>query len=822
VAGRARTLIVPINLDRLKTGGAFQGALAQAALPPEPVLRELAPGDRVGPFRIERELSRGGMGIVYRAERADGEFAQRVALKWMSGSRDRDVAEALFRRERDILASLEHPGIARLIDGGRTSDEMLWFAMEFVQGEAIDRWCAARSLSIAARVRLVLELTAALAFAHQRLLIHRDIKPANVLVGEDGRVKLLDFGIARLADQRDLLGTAALTPGYASPEQWAHGEVTVASDVYQVGLLLAVLLEVARPEGEGTHVTRVVLPGPLQAEPIAFAAGALANLPRDLAAIITRATALVPEQRYVSAAALGDDLARYLDRRPVAARDGTALYRISCLLRRHPLVSGAALASAIALATLGARVVIERSIAREEAARATAEAARATAESTRAQASLRFLTDLLAWADPRNHGGEQVTVTAALARGATQLGATGLSEPRLRAELLHLIGELYLMREEVEQSTPLLREARAIIVATPDIDPMLRARNALDLAASLTTAEDAEAMALLDEVKRLPNIADGAAALRIQAARHRASLIYRRGDLVGASIEQREALDAVRADQPAETTESIMIRNNLAGYVGDLGDHETALGLKRENREAAVARFGEVHPLSSLAATTLARTLLSLGRFDEAESLLESDGQVRAKLWGTSHPQYGVYLQNRARLQGRRGRLNEARTTILQAIAISRAGGGGGRLQLSSQLGDLADIELARGDAVAAEQAARQSLDPALRRAAVVKDFGARVLSRLQALRTLGRYEEIRTALPLLRAELAPLPERHPRHAWAALEASWLATNDGNTLGARSEAERALALAEAAYPSLDQKDALAATRARLAALSSPD
>jgi serine/threonine-protein kinase len=810
---------MPVNLDRLRTGGALDGPLVRNALHASPPLRELAQGERVGPFRIEHELSRGGMGVVYLARRNDGEFEQRVALKWMSCTRDREVAEALFRRERDIVASLEHPGIARLIDGGREADGMLWFAMEYVEGQPVDAWCEERLLSVPRRVALVIELCDALAFAHQRLLIHRDIKPANVLVGADGRVKLLDFGIARLADQRDLLGNAAMTPGFASPEQWSGGEVTAASDVYQVGLLLARLLGVIGPLAEGTHATRIDGAAPMGAEPAALAAARLAPLGRELAAIVAQATAMAATARYGSVGALAEDLRRWRDQRPVQAVSGGWMYRSGCLLRRHPWVSTASAIFVAALLFLGWRLAIERDHARELAQRAIAAAARATAESTRAQASLRFVTGLLQWADPRNHGGEQVTVDAALARGASQLGGAEVAEPRLRAELLQLVGSLYLMREDVERAMPLLREARDTIAAIEAPDPILRARNAIDLALALEAQFDDEALALLAEVRALPPDLDGAAPLRVQAARHRAALVYRRGDLVGASAEMRAALDEIRAGEPDEAIEAIWIRNNLAGYVGDLGDHEAALALKRDNHAAALARYGESHPTTSLATTTLARTLLSLGRLDEARAFIEADGRVRARLWGGHHPQFGVHLQNMARLERRSGRLGEARSAILGAIAISRAGGEGGRSQLSSQLGDLADIELARGDAVAAEQAARESIDPALRRSAVVKDFGARLLTHVQALLALGRHDEVRAAMPRLAEEIAPLPQRHPRHALAALGAARLAAHDGDLAGARTHAARALALADGAFPSLDRELALAEARELLALLA---
>jgi serine/threonine-protein kinase len=804
---------MPINPDRLRTGGAFAGPLAQSALPPEPPQRELAVGERVGAFEIERELSRGGMGIVYLAHRADGEFAQRVALKWMSGARDRAAAEVLFRRERDILASLDHPGIARLIDGGRTVDNMLWFAMEYVEGEAIDRWCAARALDHRARVRLVLELIDALDFAHQRLLIHRDIKPANVLVGADGRARLLDFGIARLADQHDLLGSAALTPGYASPEQWAHEEVTVVSDVYQTALLLAAVLEVLPRPRASMHVTRTVASAQPSVEPAALQVDQLRALPRDLAAIILKATALRPAARYASVSALGEDLRRWLTRRPVLARSGGLGYRCACAVRRHPWASIAAALATLALAVLGWRLAVERQHAREEAARANAEAART-------RGALDYLTGLLQWADPRNHGGNRISVDEALDRGNAQLADSMRDQPLLRAELQQMLGGIYLMREDIVRAEPLLRAARAEFARRDEISLAQRARNAIDLSIASVGQDSEEAMALLREAIDGLSQSPEHAEMRIEARRHLASQVYRVGDVLEAREQMQQALVEAMQNLPANAAELIPIRNNLAGFIGDLGDHQAALALKRINLDAAHKAYGDAHPSTSLARTTLARTLLALNRLDEAAALIDMDGQTRERLWGKQHAQYGVYLQNLARVQLRRGLLEQARASIVQAISISRGAGEVGMLQLSSQLANLAEIDLRLRRPEAAEQALREALGPELQRTAVVKDLGARRLLLVSALRAQGQYDDASREIDAAAQEMAPLPQDHPRRGAWLVERAALDAHAGQLDAARATLQRAQQLLDAASPSVERDDALALLaheRARLAA-----
>jgi non-specific serine/threonine protein kinase/serine/threonine-protein kinase len=311
--------------------------------------------ERIGPWRIVRELGHGGMGTVYLAARDDGEFRQVVALKVIRTGADPRLAVARFRRERAILAGLAHPGIATLLDGGTTEQGLPYYTMEYVEGEPIDRYCQARGLSVEARLELVLSVCAAVQHAHGRLVVHRDLKPGNILVAPDGAPKLLDFGLAKLLDPEEGAETTAAplrfaTPAFASPEHLRGGPVTTAGDVYSLGALLYVLLTGRRPfraaSGSYGELVRAVCeqePAPPSAAVAAEPPGALAagppgqvrRLAGDLDAIVLKALRKEPERRYGSVEQLADDLRNYLEGRPVRARAGNAAYRAGKFLRRH-------------------------------------------------------------------------------------------------------------------------------------------------------------------------------------------------------------------------------------------------------------------------------------------------------------------------------------------------------------------------------------------------------------------------------------------------------------------------------------------------------
>jgi serine/threonine protein kinase/TolB-like protein len=324
-------------------------------------------GARVGAWRIIREIGRGGMGAVYLAERADGEYEQRAALKVVKRGMDTDEILRRFRRERQILATLEHPNIARLLDGGVTPDGRPFLVMEYVDGERIDRYAEARQLDVDARLRLMIAVCRAAGYAHGRRIVHRDIKPSNILVSADGDVRLLDFGIARMLDDdaesrtaRTGTGRQLLTPAYASPEQRAGSAVTPASDVYALGVLLHELLTGRRPPDPLTPSTSGATggaPKPRLDSPSRVAPSAIRKRLRgDIDTIVARATDEAPGARYPDAGDLADDLARHLAGRAIAAQPPSFGVRARrALSARRGLVAFSLLAAIVAISALAFR-----------------------------------------------------------------------------------------------------------------------------------------------------------------------------------------------------------------------------------------------------------------------------------------------------------------------------------------------------------------------------------------------------------------------------------------------------------------------------------
>ena len=362
-----------------------------------PVDESTAPGigRYVGPYRLLREVGWGGMGAVYEALREDEEFRKRAALKIVRREMASQAIFVRFRLERQILAGLDHPHIAALFDGGVTGDGRPWFAMEFVEGQPIDEYCRAQQLGVRERVSLFLEVCEGVEYAHRSLVVHRDLKPGNILVTADGRPKLLDFGIAKLVGEENAAagsrltraGDLLLTPDYASPEQVRGGQITTATDVYSLGVILYELLAGTRPyqlEGRPLHdIVRTITdhepPRPSDAiertEGSASAEGAGARLRRqltgDLDSIVLMAIRKEPDQRYSSVGQLREDLQRYLDGHPVLARQGSTAYRLRKFVVRHAAaVSGVGL---LILVLAGGVVSTLLQARRAEAERARAE-----------------------------------------------------------------------------------------------------------------------------------------------------------------------------------------------------------------------------------------------------------------------------------------------------------------------------------------------------------------------------------------------------------------------------------------------------------------
>ena len=336
-----------------------------------PAMAEVPPA-RIGPWQIERELGHGGMGTVYLGVRSDGDFHQAAAVKLVRRGMDTDFILRRFRTEREILAGLDHPNIARLLDGGSTADGLPYFAMEYVEGRHLLEDCAARGADVRQRVELFLQVCEAVAYAHRHLVVHRDLKPSNILVTAEGAPKLLDFGLAKLLQPeagapRDRTETALriLTPDYASPEQVRGERITTATDIYSLGVVLYELLTERRPYGSVRASSDAIARAVCEQEP------ARPGLGSDLDNVILMALRKEPERRYPSVEALAEDLRRYLEGRPVVARKDTLGYRAGKFVSRHRVGTVAAVLGALALA--GALAVALSQAQAARAGRAEAE-----------------------------------------------------------------------------------------------------------------------------------------------------------------------------------------------------------------------------------------------------------------------------------------------------------------------------------------------------------------------------------------------------------------------------------------------------------------
>ena len=620
---------MPIRFEDLNTGGALAGAVAQSLIRSHESHSELAPGDQVGIYRVLCELGRGGMAIVYLAERADGEYEQRIALKWMQAHNGAE-GEALFRRERQALADLRHPHIARLLDGGRSAQGRPWFAMEYIEGSRLDQHCVNAKLPRAERLRLFLQVCSAVAFAHARGVLHRDLKPSNVLVDSDGSAKLLDFGIAQLLGETDDLAARAFTPGFASPEQQRGEALTVASDIWQLGRLLAALLS-ADPSEHERVATRLDTGAVTRVHGDVQGLGDIpAGLPRDLAAILGRATAEESAQRYASVNELAEDLRALLEQRPVRARGRGTAYLATRFVQRHPF--GVALAlSALALLISGTawftwQLGLQRDAASQQARVATT--------------VLDFMReDLLASAEPGAAGGKELTVREALdlasASAAARFADAAVEETAIRITL----ADLYEQLGRYEQAET---EARRAVDRATDSGVPAQLRNHANY-------ELANALLVRDQLKEagvvLANMArelterglqDSPEALDVtnQIARLR----FREGDYAGsADLHRRVMVQAGELLGP-EHPLSLRARSDLAASLMLTGEQSEAVALYRDVHTTWSHLRGREHPVTLDSAHMLGTVLRHQGQLDEAREWLLDTLTIRRQVLGEGHP----------------------------------------------------------------------------------------------------------------------------------------------------------------------------------------
>ena len=569
-------------------------------------LEDAPPPARLGPFRLGEPLGRGGMGTVYAARRADGAFDADVAVKVLRRGLDTEDIVGRFVRERQLLASLDHPTITRLLDGGTTPDGRPWFAMERVDGRPLDLWARTERPSLRARVALFAQVCEAVHFAHQRLVVHRDLKPAHVLVDAEGTPRLLDFGLAKLLDEPEEAATQTVdrwaTPAWAAPEQLEGGATTTATDVWALGGLLHVLLTLSRPAADPTTQQRpsrsVDTP-----EDLPYPASALRG---DLDAIVRQARAPRAADRYPSAGALGEDLRRWLAGEAVSARELSWATRTARWVRHHrgATAFGVAVIALLAgwslTATLqGQRLAAERdraNLAADQARNAADDARRAGERATRTAA---FLESLLTAADPRVAQGEELTAREVLlAADPTALSAPTLGDdPLLVGELGLIVGRSLIAIDQRADALPVLERTRASLVDA-EADPTVLAEVDIELGIALTAAGERDrALATLERaMSALTPAGAEHASLRAKAAGALTSLYL--DDFRDFDRALEFARESVAARRTIETSSAALARSiNALAYVHlRRGELDAAAPLLDEALAMAEATQGPSHP----------------------------------------------------------------------------------------------------------------------------------------------------------------------------------------------------------------------------------
>ncbi len=735
------------------------------------------PGLRIGHYEIVRELSRGGMGVVFLAERADEQFRLRVAIKVVRATVASPELLARLRTERQILAQLDHPNIARLLDGGATESGEPYVVMEFIDGLPIDRYCDARSLSIDQRIVLFRTICGAVQYAHRNLIVHRDIKPGNILVTADGVPKLLDFGIAKLLDASaspaDVTRTRTqmrmLTPSHASPEQVRGEPITTASDVYSLGVLLYATLagrppyrfrsqterEIERviceeePEAPSRSVHGALEPGEPDAAATSRARSTTPErlrrkLSGDLDTIVLMAMRKDAARRYASADKLGEDLGRYSTGLPVFARKDTLRYRVAKFARRHPRALGSAAAVLVLVVSLVAYYTVRLASERDHA----------VAEAAKSEQVASFLSSVFAISNPSEARGRTVTARELLDRGAARIGEELAAQPDVQAELMELMGNVYLGLGLYEESVAVLERALAArrrVSGELNVG-VAHTLNALSvvhrLRANYVAAESLGARGLdiqrriwgEDHLETAHSMADLAEVLRVRGDLARAEPLYRR------ALEIRRKLLGPAHRDLADT------ENNFALVLFGRGDYT---GAETLHREALVMRrevLGDDHIDVANSYDNLAMTLGALQRYDEAEELGRQALALNRKLLGETEPRTLRVAARLARTLYGKGDIATAEPLMRETLAKLQARMGEGHPYIAYAKAGLAAIRRARRDMAGADTLYTQAL--ALRRR-LLAPSSPDIAESLHDLGTL-RIEQGRCAdaVPLLREAL--------------------------------------------------------------------
>lgn len=656
----------------------------------------------LGSYRLTSVLGQGGTGTVYLAERADRQYSAQVAFKIVDSSALQVGLGARFRAERQILANLNHPNIARLMDAGETDTGQPYLVMEYVQGEPLDQYCDSRNLDLRERLRLFAEICAAVQYAHQNLIVHRDLKPANILVTKDGIPKLLDFGIAKLLRSDDhhslpdltRVADRLLTPEYASPEQILGGNITTSSDVYSLGVILYELvcglrpykvpasysqLELERaiclsdPDKPSTAVLHAATTKELPIGEIACARSSNVDrlhrqLTGDIDAIVMKALRKEPQHRYSSVEQLADDIRRYLNDEPVKARQGNWLYYGQRFARRH--TAGVLAGAGFLVFVIGVAIVM--SVQRQQIAVALEQA---TQDGRRAETVSEFMLNVFSAADPYMHFGQEPTARTLLEQAAERIRADLGQQPDVRARLLEAIGVSYMRMGHSDRALSFLEEALAIHkglgASDATVGPVLAALAVAQRETARYEESDHTLTEALAVARRVSNTqSEQYATLLIDLAR----LEMLRGN-VGQAQEHLSSAHAVvknlRGPDDPKVGVILMDLSNVLVWANDLAQAE------RYAKDALriYSRVPETHPDRIFAEAHLARILVYRDRLDDAEPALKRVLAAQRFVYGSNNNAVADTLGHLAQLNIAKEDFDTAEALVREALEIHERAG---------------------------------------------------------------------------------------------------------------------------------------------------
>ena len=716
-------------------------------------------GKRLGSYRLLRQIGRGGMGVVYEAERVDGAFQQRVALKLLTLALAGAEGRRRFTTERQILAGLEHPAIARIVDGGVAEDETPWFAMEYVDGLAINEYCDTHRLSVPERLDLFLQVCDAVEHAHRRLVVHRDLKPANVLVTTNRRrdspssangaaiahggatvgshhhdlrqVKLLDFGIAKLLDRPGSVDASVtrtdlrlMTPEYASPEQMTGDAVSTASDVYQLGVLLYELLTGQRPYELGqrgsaereriiceqpptrpstalTHSghSRATSSGRSLEEICALRRSSPNRLRRrlggDIERIVLKALHKEPERRYGSADRLAQDIRLHLQGLPVTARPDSWSYRSRKFLQRHALAS-VATAMVVVIAILATTFSLVR--IQSERNLAELERDRAQAEAIKAEQMSEFLTGLFRSANPRDGNAADLTARQLLDRGVEQINHSLATQPQIQADMLEALGRTYLELGLHDSTEPLFTRALALRESVQDKSNPDIARTLGDI--GLLRYAQGKYPQAEEALARAITILEQSPkdSPTLAAILKTLGRTYReRGQYEQARAALERALDIQTRVAGENSKEVAGILDSLAALLIKTGTPLQAELFYERSLSIHERLFAEDPIGLGQTLSQLANVRLSLGKLDGVEAMFRRSLAILRKAYGPDHAWVGRSLNNLGNALIELGRPADAVDILKSALTVQSGALGATHPDIAYPLASLGDAYLKQG-----------------------------------------------------------------------------------------------------------------------------